>query len=82
MLALFVCKFILEVYIIMINIRKRGKVFQYQFEIAPVGGERKQITKSGFKTKKKPKKQELEHIISIIKLGILLLPHQCHILTI
>jgi len=36
----------------MINIRKRGKAFQYQFEIAPVGGKRKQITKSGFKTKK------------------------------
>lgn len=34
-----------------INIRKRGKVYQYQFEIAPVGGKRKQITKSGFKTK-------------------------------
>ena len=36
----------------MINIRKRGKVYQYQFEIAPIEGKRKQITKSGFKTKK------------------------------
>ena len=36
----------------MINIRKRGKVFQYQFEIAPIDGKRKYINKSGFKTKR------------------------------
>lgn len=35
----------------MINIRKRGKVYQYQFEIAKVEGKRKYISKSGFKTK-------------------------------
>ena len=35
----------------MVNVRKRGKVFQYQFEIAPVDGVRKYINKSGFKTK-------------------------------
>ena len=35
----------------MINIRKRGYVYQYQFEAAPIKGKRKQITKSGFKTK-------------------------------
>ena len=35
-----------------VNIRKRGKVYQYQFEAAVVDGKRKQITKSGFKTKK------------------------------
>ena len=34
-----------------INIRKRGKYYQYSFEIAKVGGKRKQKTKSGFKTK-------------------------------
>ena len=34
-----------------VNIRKRGKVYQYQFEAAVVDGKRKQITKSGFKTK-------------------------------
>lgn len=34
-----------------VNIKKRGKVYQYQFEIAPVKGKRKWITKSGFKTK-------------------------------
>ena len=35
-----------------VNVRKRGKVYQYQFEAAVVDGKRKQITKSGFKTKK------------------------------
>ncbi len=35
----------------MVNIRKRGKVYQYQFEIAKVEGKRKYISKSGFKTK-------------------------------
>ena len=34
-----------------VNIQKRGKVYQYQFEIAPVNGKRKFINKSGFKTK-------------------------------
>ena len=34
-----------------IRVTKRGKVYQYQFEIAPVNGTRKYINKSGFKTK-------------------------------
>ena len=34
-----------------VNIKKRGNVYQYQFEIAPQGGKRKFINKSGFKTK-------------------------------
>ena len=35
----------------MVNIRKRGKV--YQFEIAKVDGKRKYISKSGLKNKGK-----------------------------
>ena len=35
----------------MVNIRKRGKVYQYQFEIAKADGKRKYISKLGFKTK-------------------------------
>ena len=35
----------------MISIRKRGKVYKYCFEAGKVNGRRKQITKSGFKTK-------------------------------
>lgn len=34
-----------------VNISKRGKVYQYQFEIARVDGKRKYINKSGFRTK-------------------------------
>lgn len=40
----------------MINVRKRENFYQYQFEVAPVDGKRKQVTKSGFKTKAKAKK--------------------------
>lgn len=36
----------------MISIRKRGSVYQYCFEAGKANGKRKQITKSGFKTKK------------------------------
>ncbi len=36
----------------MVNIRKRDKVYQYQFEIVKVDEKRKYISKSGFKTKK------------------------------
>ena len=35
----------------MFNVRKRGKGYQYYFEIASVEGKRKQKVKSGFKTK-------------------------------
>lgn len=35
-----------------INVRKRGNKWQYQFEAAKIDGKRKQITKSGFRTKK------------------------------
>jgi hypothetical protein len=31
-----------------VRVMKRGKVYQYQFEIAPVNGTRKYINKSGF----------------------------------
>ena len=34
-----------------VNVKKRGKVYQYQFEIAKVNDKRKYINKSGFKTK-------------------------------
>lgn len=34
-----------------VNVRKRGKVYQYQFEVGRVNGKRKSITKSGFRTK-------------------------------
>lgn len=35
----------------MVNVRKRGKSYEYRFEIATIEGTRKWITKSGFETK-------------------------------
>ena len=35
----------------MVSVRKRGKVYEYRFEIATVDGTRKWITKSGYSTK-------------------------------
>ena len=34
-----------------VNVLKRGNVYQYKFEIAPVDGKRKFKNKSGFLTK-------------------------------
>ena len=35
-----------------VRVRKRGKSYEYQFEIAPIDGKRKSQTKSGFDTKR------------------------------
>ena len=35
----------------MINIRKRNNLYEYRFEAGKINGKRKQISKSGFKTK-------------------------------
>lgn len=36
-----------------VNVTKRGKVYQYKFEIAKINGKRKFINKSGFRKKMK-----------------------------
>ena len=40
-----------------VRITKRGKVYQYQFEIAKVDGKRKYINKSGLKSKAEAEKE-------------------------
>ena len=35
----------------MVNVRKRGNVYEYNFDVAKIEGKRKRISKSGFKTK-------------------------------
>lgn len=35
-----------------VNTRKRGSRWEYRFEVASIGGKRKQNTKGGFRTKK------------------------------
>lgn len=44
----------------MVSVRKRGNVYQYQFDVAPVNGKRKRITKSGFRTKAEAEKEGLK----------------------
>ena len=41
----------------MVNVRKRGNVYEYNFDVAKIEGKRKPITKSGFKTKAEALKQ-------------------------
>ena len=47
---------------------KHGKTYEYRFEIAQVGGERKWCSKGGFLTEKEAKKAGLESL-SIIPKG-------------
>ena len=42
------------------TIRKRNDSWEYRFDIARVNGKRKQISKSGFKTKKECEKEALK----------------------
>lgn len=35
----------------MVNVRKRGKAYEYSFDVAKIEGKRKRVSKSGFKTK-------------------------------
>ena len=35
----------------MVNVRKRGKFYEYCFDVGKINNKRKRITKSGFKTK-------------------------------
>lgn len=44
----------------MVNVRKRGKVYEYRVEIAPVEGKRKWISKSGFKSKAEAEKEGIK----------------------
>ena len=53
-----------------VNIKKRGKVYQYQFEIAPVKGKRKWITKSGFKTKAEAQEEGNKAYTEYLNAGI------------
>ena len=44
----------------MVNVRKRGKVYECRVEIAPVAGKRKWISKSGFKSKSEAEKEGIK----------------------
>lgn len=44
----------------MVNVRKRGKVYEYSVEIASIDGKRKWLTKSGFKSKPEAEKEGMK----------------------
>ena len=41
----------------MVNVRKRGNVYEYRFDVAKIEGKRKRVSKSRFKTKAEALKQ-------------------------
>ncbi len=53
-----------------INVRKRGQKWQYQFEAAKIEGKRKQITKSGFNTKKEALDAGVKALAEYINSGL------------
>lgn len=53
--SIVICRF--EVKNKMVNVRKRGNVYEFNFDVAKIEGKRKRITKSGFKTKAEVPKQ-------------------------
>ncbi len=50
-----------------VTIQKRGKYYQYKFEIAKVDGKRKFSSKSGFKTKAEAERKGILVLIIINK---------------
>lgn len=52
-----------------VQIKKRGKYFQYTFEIAPQDGKRKWITKSGFKSKPEAERAGLKALNEYLETG-------------
>lgn len=59
-----------------INVRKRNNKWQYQFEAAKIKGKRKQITKSGFNTKKEALEAGVKALASYNNSGIAFKPSE------
>ena len=53
-----------------VNITKRGKVYQYQFEAGKINGKRKRINKSGFKTKKEAEEAGIKAYNEFLNTGL------------
>ena len=50
-----------------VNIKKRGSVYQYEFEVPKITSKRRRITKSGFKTKREARKTIMFQVQKKIK---------------
>ena len=53
-----------------INVKKRGKVYQYQFEVGKINGKRKRVSKSGFKTKKEAEEAGTKALNNFFNTGL------------
>ena len=58
----------------MVNVRKRGNVYEYRAEIAPVDGKRKWISKSGYESKKKAKEAGIKAYNEYLQTGHSFIP--------
>ena len=59
-----------------VNIQKRGKVYQYQFEIARVNGKRKFQNQSGFKTKAEAEREGIKAYNEYMQTGMTFKPSE------
>ena len=59
-----------------VNVIKRGNVYQYKFEIAPVNGKRKFKNKSGFKTKAEAMRAGIKEYSEYMNTGISFTPNE------
>lgn len=59
-----------------VNVQKRGKVYQYQFEIAPVGGKRKFQNKSGFRTRAEAEREGIKAYNEYMQTGVAFKPSE------
>lgn len=57
-----------------LNITKRGSLWQYRFEVAKIDGKRKQISKSGFKTKREATEAGTKALAEYNNSGIVITP--------
>ena len=53
-----------------INVKKRGKVYRYQFEVGKINGKRKRVSKSGFKTKKEAEEAGTKALNNFFNTGL------------
>lgn len=59
-----------------VNVRKRGEKWQYQFEAAAINGKRKQITRSGFRTKKEALEAGIKALAEYNNCGLTFTPSE------
>ena len=57
-----------------LNITKRGSLWQYRFEVAKIDGKRKQISKSGFKTKREATEAGTKALAEYNNSGVVIAP--------